>query len=198
MGAAKIVLMPLPQYGFDPTEAAVPWRALTRAGHRVVFATPNAEPASADTRMVTGRDLPVLLRKTLMARPDDVLAYREMEASEAFRNPIAYEKVEPTELDGLLLPGGHDKGMRPYLESGVLHEKVAHFFDHGKPVGAICHGTLLAARSISKEDPACKGRSVLWGTSHDGLNAQPRDDLVLADPIEAGRLLPHLRHGDDG
>jgi protease I len=169
MSVAKLVLMPLPDYGFDPTESAVPWRALTRAGHRVVFATPEGEQANADPRMVTGKDLPVLLRKTLMARPDDVRAYREMEASDAFRTPLAYEKVESGEFDGLVLPGGHDKGMRPYLESGVLHEKVAHFFDHRKPVGAICHGTLLAARSISQEDPACKGRSVLWGRRTTGL-----------------------------
>jgi putative intracellular protease/amidase len=169
MSSAKAVLIPLPSYGFDPTESAVPWRVLTRAGHQVTFATPEGEQAAADSRMVTGRDLPVLLRKTLMARPNDVRAYREMEASDAFRRPLAYEKVEPDEFDAVLLPGGHDKGMRPYLESGVLHEKVAHFFDHGKPVGAICHGTLLAARSISQEDPACKGRSVLWGRRTTGL-----------------------------
>ena len=165
----KVILIPLPHYGFDPTEAAVPWRAVARAGHSVVFATPDGEKAGADNRMVTGVDLPRLLRKTFMARPQDVRAYREMESSEAFHNPVAYEKVEPNDFDGLVLTGGHDKGMRPYLESGVLQEKVAHFFDHGKPVGAICHGTLLAARSMSREDPACKGRSVLWGRRTTGL-----------------------------
>jgi protease I len=167
--SGRVILIPLPHYGFDPTEAAVPWHALARAGRSVVFATPEGEQATADTRMLTGADLPRLLRTTLMARPHDVRAYREMEASDAFSTPISYEKVEPHEFDGLLLPGGHDKGMRPYLESGVLHEKIAHFFDHKKPVGAICHGTLLAARTMSKEDPACKGRSVLWGRRTTGL-----------------------------
>jgi protease I len=41
-----------------------------------------------------------------------------------------------------LLPGGHDKGMREYLESPVLQKNVAYFFDHNMAVGAICHGTL--------------------------------------------------------
>src|SRR5437867_1244607 len=101
MPPTKVVLLPLPAYGFDPTEAAVPWRALARAGHRVLFATPEGQPANADRRMVTGAELPSLFRKSLMARPDAVRAYQEMEASEAFREPIAYEKVEPTEFDGL-------------------------------------------------------------------------------------------------
>jgi putative intracellular protease/amidase len=49
--------------------------------------------------------------------------------------------------------------MRAYLESEIVQGHVASFFDEEKPVAAICHGVLLAARSISKHT----GRSVLWG-----------------------------------
>jgi putative intracellular protease/amidase len=49
--------------------------------------------------------------------------------------------------------------MRDYLESDILQRLVADFFDEEKPVAAICHGVLLAARSISKRT----GRPVLWG-----------------------------------
>ena len=49
--------------------------------------------------------------------------------------------------------------MRDYLESPVLHTLVAAFFDAGKPVAAVCHGVVLAARSISPKT----GRSVLHG-----------------------------------
>ena len=49
--------------------------------------------------------------------------------------------------------------MREYLQSARLHEVVAEAFRRGMPVAAICHGVLLAARSI---DPAT-GRSVLYG-----------------------------------
>src|SRR5438045_8840077 len=53
-------------------------------------------------------------------------------------------------FDALLLPGGHRaRGMREYLESEILQRHVASFFDKEKPVAAICHGVLLAARSIS-------------------------------------------------
>jgi putative intracellular protease/amidase len=49
--------------------------------------------------------------------------------------------------------------MREYLESEALQLIVADFFEAQKPVAAICHGVLLAARSISKRT----GRSVLHG-----------------------------------
>ena len=46
-----------------------------------------------------------------------------------------------------------------YLESEVLQQLVVDCFSASMPVGAICHGVLLAARSI---DPAT-GTSVLYG-----------------------------------
>jgi putative intracellular protease/amidase len=49
--------------------------------------------------------------------------------------------------------------MRTYLESAVLQDLVVETFGQGKPVAAICHGVVLAARSI---DPST-GRSVLYG-----------------------------------
>jgi putative intracellular protease/amidase len=49
--------------------------------------------------------------------------------------------------------------MRRYLESPILKEVVVDSFGRDLPVAAICHGVLLAARSI---DPGT-GRSVLFG-----------------------------------
>src|SRR5258708_37695158 len=49
--------------------------------------------------------------------------------------------------------------MRNFLESEILQRHVASFFDDENPVAAVCHGVLLAARSISKRT----GRSVLCG-----------------------------------
>lgn len=167
---AKTILIPLPSYGFDPTESSIPWRKLIQAGHRIVFATPDGQPAAADRRMVTGVDLPLLLRSTLMAEPEAVEAYSEMSSSPEFQSPISYDQIFPEAFDALLLPGGHDKGMRVYLESTTLQHAVAYFFDHGMPVAAICHGTLLAARTVSESpDSPNPGRSVLWGRRTTGL-----------------------------
>jgi len=50
-------LIPLPARDFDPSEAAVSWRVLVRAGHTVSFATPEGHPSRADDMMLTGRGL---------------------------------------------------------------------------------------------------------------------------------------------
>jgi protease I len=57
----------------------------------------------------------------------------------------------------LYLPGGHDKKVKEYLESKVLQDLVVDFFAANKPVGAICHGVVLAARSID----SATGKSVI-------------------------------------
>jgi len=165
------VLMPIPSLDFDPSEAAVGWQVLTRAGHRVVFATPDGRPGAADELMLTGRGLDpwgrlpgaervVLLGRVLRADAGARRAYARMVADPAFRTPQRWEAVEPGSFDALYLPGGHRaRGMRPYLESELLQALVVESFRRGLPVAAICHGVLLAARST---DPGT-GRSVLHG-----------------------------------
>ena len=80
-----------------------------------------------------------------------------MEKSESFRNPLKYTDVQEKNFDAIFLPGGHDKGVKEYLESDVLQQLVVDFFVSQKPVGAICHGVVLAARSIN----ATTGKSVI-------------------------------------
>lgn len=152
-----MILIPLPRYGFDPTEAAVPWRYLTSQSMKIIFATPDGQVAAADDRLITGKGFGVF-RKFLMADSEAIEAYQQMVESEAFLNPISYSEIQTSEYDGIILPGGHDKGMKSYLESNVLQEKVVEFFVNQKIIGAICHGTVLAARSI---DPRTR-KSVLY------------------------------------
>lgn len=46
-----------------------------------------------------------------------------------------------------MLAGGHAPGMRQYLGSPTLREKVASYWALSRPVGAICHGVLVLART---------------------------------------------------
>ncbi len=149
--------MPLPAHGFDPTETGVPCKILKALGHRITIATPEGKPASADPIMVTGKGLGPL-RAVLRANAQGRAAYHALTQSAEFQTPISYNAIKPADYDALLLPGGHAKGMRPYLESPVLQNVVTAFFAADKPVGAICHGTLLVARS-----KAADGKSVLFG-----------------------------------
>ena len=155
---AKTIVMPLPSYDFDPTEIAVTWKTLTDAGHRVIFATPDGEISAADIKMVTGDDLGLLGR---MLRADDNgrQAYQALLLDEDFNHPLDYASLRIENFDGLILGGGHAVGMKTYLESTVLQQFVGLFFDSNKPIGAICHGVVLAARCLSPKT----GQSVLFG-----------------------------------
>jgi putative intracellular protease/amidase len=165
------VLIPIPDTDFDPTEVAVSWQSLTARGHAVVFSTGSGGPAVADDIMVTGRGLDVWSRlpglgrvvvvgRLLRANRDARAAYEQMLDSPEYRHPVAWADADLAGMDGLLLPGGHRaRGMRSYLDSEILQRLVIDAFGRGILVAAICHGVLLAARSV---DPAT-GRSVLYG-----------------------------------
>ncbi|MFI1169016.1 type 1 glutamine amidotransferase domain-containing protein [Streptomyces sp. NPDC020801] len=149
------VLMPVPDRDFDVTEVAVPWRLLTDAGHEVVLATERAgtRPA-ADPRLLTG-----VLFGQLGAADEPRLFYQQLTRAPEFSATAAWSELDVTSFDGLLLPGGHAPGMRQYLGSPELRGQVARFWALGRPVGAICHGVLVLART---RDPAT-GRSALAG-----------------------------------
>ena len=142
----KRLLILLPQTDFDPTESAVPWKYVQGTGYQVAFATPNGRPAQADPIMLTGDTLGPL-KWTLRADANGRQAYEEMTRSAAFQNPISYHDLDGAKGDAILLPGGHAKGMRPYLESEALHQFVKDFHTTGRPVAAVCHGVVLAARA---------------------------------------------------
>jgi len=153
--AIATVLIPLPDDGFDVTEVAVPWKLLTRAGHVVRFATERGGSApAADQRLLDG----VIFGK-LGAAAEPQAFYREMCSDDGFRGPLAWEDVKADEFDGLILPGGHAPGMRQYLGSESLRHKVAELWAGDRPVGAICHGVLVLARTC---DPTT-GLGLLYG-----------------------------------
>lgn len=154
------ILVPLPERGFDPTEAAVPWKILSERGHDIIFATPDGKISGADPIMVTGKGLGIL-KAFLRADANGRAAYAQMIASEAFQTPITYDEARTREYDALLLPGGHDKCVRPYLESGRLQKLSADYLESGKPVAAICHGVLILARAKGRDDkPLLYGRKL--------------------------------------
>jgi putative intracellular protease/amidase len=147
------VLVPLPDRDFDVTEVAVPWKLLREAGHEVVFATEAGATPACDPLLLTG----VVFGK-LGARADALACYRELEQAPEFVKPIAWKDVAVDDLDALFLAGGHAPGMRQYLGSREVHELIRMFFATDKPIAAICHGVLAAARA-RRDD----GSSVLHG-----------------------------------
>ena len=156
----KKILIPLPNNDFDLTEVAVPWKLFVQKGYEVAFATEQGNRAYCDPRLITG-----VIFGQLGATKEAIGYYREMEKSDSFLHPIKYADIKPADYDLLHLPGGHAPGMRQYLESKVLQQKVAEFFKLNKPVGSICHGAVVLARTIDAETK----RSVVYNYKLTGL-----------------------------
>lgn len=147
------VLIPLPDNDFDPTESAIPWRVCAERGWKYTFATENGNVAAADHRLLMG-----FVRGPLGAGPMGLRDYKKMVAAPEYQKPIKYADINADDYDALLLTGGHAPGMKQFLESKVLQEKVVGFFKKDKSVGAICHGLLPLARAIDPDT----GKSVLY------------------------------------
>jgi putative intracellular protease/amidase len=156
------IFMPLPDIGFDPTEASIPWKECHSRGWQVTISTETGKPSQADQHRLNG-PLPGLISAGKKAKA----AYQLMIQDPSYHHPISYPAIQPELFDALLLPGGDALSMHQYLDSLTLREKVLKFWQLGKLVGAICHGVLVLARTI---DPAT-GHSVLYGHK---LTAPPK------------------------
>jgi len=147
------VLFPLPDRDFDVTEVAVPWKLLREAGHEPVFATENGATPACDPLLLTG----VVFGK-LGARGDALVCYRELEQAPEFVTTKPWGQLHADQFDALFLAGGHAQGMKQYLGSADAQRITSEFFAAKKPIAAICHGVLVAARAKRPD-----GQSVLHG-----------------------------------
>jgi putative intracellular protease/amidase len=178
----RVVITPA-SLDYDPTEVAAPWLVLSGAGHEVSFATTDGERARPDTLMMTGEGLdpwgfvPGLKKlrgigRILGADEHARRAHVELEKDARFGKPARFAELRAEDWDALVLPGGHRaRGIRRYLEDVALRRFVVDMFEAGRVVGAICHGTVVAARAVSDRT----GKSVLSGRKTTSLTwAQER------------------------
>ncbi len=152
------ILIATSTFDFDPTEVGVPWKVFNDAGCDIRFATDSGNAGVCDQRMLNGSGFGIL-KPLLIAQKSGQQAYGEMLDSAAFQNPIAFEDINVSAYEALLLPGGHAKGIIPYLESTKLQQVIVDFFVANKPVGAICHGVIPVCRAINPDT----GKSLLHG-----------------------------------
>ncbi len=172
----KKIIIPLPNNDFDPSEVAIPWQLLRQHGFTVLFASPDGKAASADPMMLSGEGLDVwgwipvikkirLIGLLLRANKAARVAHQALLNDSNFQSPCSYAQLLVEKYDGLVLPGGHAQGIKPYLEDKTLQAFVTEFFEHKdsreqhKPIAAVCHGVLVAARAISPST----NKSVLYG-----------------------------------
>lgn len=155
------VLIVMSDYGHDPTETAVPYRAFKNAGWTVNFATEFGDGPRCDELMLSG-----WTQRILGATQDTCLAYNAMLQDPAALAPHSWsnESFSFMRYDVVLFPGGHEQSVRQLIESTRVHALLAEFWPHTlnaspskKVVAAICHGVLVPALSMDSE-----GRSLLF------------------------------------
>ena len=113
-------------------EMMVPFQALQAVGHDVHTVCP--EKTEGDTVKTAIHDF----------RGDQT--YLEERGHDFVLN-ATMDDVDPTDYDGLVVPGGR---MPEYLRTyDEVIETVQHFFEADKPVAALCHGPqILAAAGV--------------------------------------------------
>ena len=183
------VLIPIPDRDFDPTEVAVSWQRPYRQRpsgdlcypkwHDPVWPTTSWSPAAAWTSGLH-------YRCSALSRSSGWRSARQQaKAARAYRGdvgisgvsaiPSAWAQATLDDVDALLLPGGHRaRGMRSYIDSGILQALVVDAFARGMVVAAICHGVLLAARSRGSGD---RPLGALRTQDH-GVDLGPRTDRL--------------------
>jgi len=98
--------------GFEQSELTGPKEALERAG--------------AETDVISPME-------------DEIRGWKDQDWGETVPVDVPLNKAKPDNYDALLLPGGVMNPDKLRMEKKAL-AFVRHFFDQGKPVGAICHG----------------------------------------------------------
>lgn len=156
------ILFCLPDRDYDPIEVATPWHRVCEAGYRAVFATENGQVAEPDPLLLTG-----VIFGQLGAQPDALDRLARLRQTPEYLTPLRWADVDAGQFDALVLPGGHAKGMRQYLESEALRAVVRQFWAADKLVGAICHGVVVLARTQD-----ANGHSVLRDRTCTALTKQ--------------------------
>jgi len=143
MATSRMILMIVGDYVED-YEAMVPFQALQMVGHVVHAVCP---------KKTSGESV-----KTAIHDFEGDQTYSE-KPGHNFALNASFEEVQVNRYDALVVPGGRaPEYLR--MDPAVL-EMVRHFFEHDKPVAAICHGLqLLAAANVLRDRecsayPAC-------------------------------------------
>jgi putative intracellular protease/amidase len=141
--------------GFWAAELIHPYDTLTRAGHRVVIASPRGGrvelDAYSDPRDPSGYS------------KDDALSLRYLE-DPAFTRLLAetpaIASLNPDDFDGIIVAGGQSP-MFTFRGDQALQAMFQRFLNAGKPAAALCHGTcLLLDLRQTDGTPLIRGRRI--------------------------------------
>ncbi|KAF7928937.1 uncharacterized protein EAE97_009779 [Botrytis byssoidea] len=145
------VLIPMSDYGHDPTETAIPYTTFTNAGFTVHFATENGTIPACDRKMLEG-----ITQKLLGATQEAVTAYKHMTQTKEFTSPLSWssDSFSLNSYDVVFLPGGHEKSVRQLIDSEIMHQHLISYWKGvekpgKKHIGAVCHGVMVLSETLT-------------------------------------------------
>ncbi|MFG1357374.1 DJ-1/PfpI family protein [Xanthobacter pseudotagetidis] len=170
--AAKRILMIVGDFVED-YEVMVPFQALLAVGHTVHAVCPDKR--AGDTVATSVHDF------------EGAQTYSEKRGHNFALN-ATFADVDPASYDALVIPGGRAPEYVRLNPRAI--EMVRHFFEAGKPVGAVCHGAqlLAAARVIGGRTvsayPACRPEVELAGGTYAdiAIDAAVTDGNLVSAP----------------
>lgn len=151
--------------GFHLSEAATPWKVLTDAGFDVDLATPAGGRAPIDP---SSKDLDDDANKAFLN--DSKVR------SQLGRTP-SLASIDLDHYEAIYFPGGHGT-MWDLPESADVRRAVRRMFEHGKIVGAVCHGpAALVNVKLSDGSWLVDGRKLSAFTDEEEKAVQ-KDDVM--------------------
>lgn len=131
--------------GYWAEEFAMPYKAVTDAGHEVVVATPNGVTPNVDM---------MSLRPSMAGGEKGALELESIiRSAEQMRRPIHLSHARLEDYDAVYLPGGHGP-MQDLAFDADAGRLLTAALASGKPLAIVCHGpaAMLATR-IHGESP---------------------------------------------
>jgi putative intracellular protease/amidase len=178
-GATYLVLKDGTRYatGYWAEEFAIPYKAITDAGHEVMVATPGGTVPSVDM---------MSMRPSMAGGEQGALDLEAIiRSAEPLRRPIELADVRLEDYDAVYLPGGHGpmQDMAFDADAGRL---LTAALASGKPLAIVCHApaAMLATR-IHGESPF-KGYRVTGFTNdeEEGVGLASRTQWLLEDELK--------------
>lgn len=129
--------------GYWAEEFAMPYKALTDAGHEVVVATPGGTTPNVDM---------MSLRPSMAGGEQGALDLEAIiRSAETMRRPIQLSDVRLEDYDAVYLPGGHGP-MQDLAYDADAGRLLTAALASGKPLAIVCHApaALLATRIHGK------------------------------------------------
>ncbi|MFJ9589032.1 type 1 glutamine amidotransferase domain-containing protein [Streptomyces acidicola] len=163
--------------GYWAEEFAMPYKAVTDAGHEVVVATPGGVTPNVDM---------MSLRPSMAGGEKGALELEEIiRSAEAMRRPLKLSDVRLEDYDAVYLPGGHGP-MSDLAYDADIGRLLTAQLASGKPLAIVCHApaSLLATR-IHGESPF-KGYRVTGFTNEEeeAVGLAPRATWLLEDELK--------------